>query len=926
MSPRGKFIPKKLWIHCFSISIVVIFILLLTNTARAQVADVPDTVLAPPPDTAGVMAADSATVLRDTAGIVIADSAAALRDTAAGLLLAGDTTLADSLAKADSLSTRSLEDSLGIRISKDALPSPVKSEAADSAVMDMDANLFYLYRNAVVHYEDLKLEAGRVTYNQSTSRVTAAPLTDSLGVREDKKLTFTQGTETFTYDSLQYNFKSKRAIVRNARTQYGEGFVHSEQVKRNEDHSIYGWKNIYTTCALDTPHFGIRARKIKVVPNRIIASGPANVIIEMVPTPVFLPFGIFPISQGQRSGFRIPAYTIEEQRGIGLTNGGYYFYLNDYVDLLLLANIYSKGSWSGSAISTYANRYHYNGGLSLSYAYNKTGESYEPTASVIRDFMVNWRHATDAKARPGVSFNASVTAGTSSFYANNSYNPNQILQNQYQSNISFSKTWANKPYNLTVGARHNQNTQTGQVNVTLPELNFYLGQFNPFRQKNAIGVHWYDKITVGYTLNALNQLTFYDSAFSLSTLSFNQFQNGLRHSVPVSAAYTVFRFVNLSFAANYNEYWLTQRRYQYFDNSAYALDTLGYRGFFAARDIDLTTQLSTRIYGMKMFHRGKLMGIRHVLTPNVGFNYKPDYAAAPFHYYYQTRLGAESQPVYLSPYDGSVVGVPGLGQYGNFSSSVLYGVNNNLQIKLRNSKDTVTGSKNVTLIDGLSLSGSYNIAADSFNWSPLAASFRTNILNVVNISANASFDPYTLDYETGRRIPTSTWDAGRGLARFTGASVALSGTFRSKQRSDNNSPAKKSDEYSRLMQQGGYNDYVDFNIPWSVNLAYALTMNNTYQAGSKHDSVTYNQNVMLSGDFNITEHWKLTYSTGYDFTARQLTFTSIDIYRDLHCWEMRLGAIPFGPRKSFNFMLNVKASILQDLRLQRRRDFRDAVY
>jgi hypothetical protein len=911
MNLRGKFIPKNLWMHCLSISIVVIFTLVLTNTGRAQA-----------PLAVGIPFALPDTAIRSfNDQLDIIDTTGLLRS----LLL--PETYADTLSdRTGTVSGGSLEETLGIRISPDALPSPVRSEAADSAVLDMESNVFYLYRDALVFYEDLKLDAGRIVYNQNTSRVTASPLTDSLGVREDRKLTFTQGPETFIYDSLQYNFKSKRAIVRNARTQYGEGFVHSHQVKRNEDHSIYGWKNIYTTCALDTPHFGIRARKIKVIPNRIIASGPANIMVEMVPTPVFLPVGIFPISEGQRSGFRMPAYTIEEQRGLGLTNGGYYFYLNDYVDLLLLGNVYSKGSWSGSAISTYASRYQFNGGLSLSYAYNKTGESYEPNSSVIRDFMVNWRHTTDAKARPGVSFNASVTAGTSSFYANNSYNPNQILQNQYQSNIAFSKTWPYKPYNLTVGARHNQNTQTGQVNVTLPELNFYLGQYNPFQKKNALGVRWYDKITVGYTLNALNQLSFYDSAFSFSALSANQFRNGLRHSVPLTAAYTVFRFFNLSFGANYNEYWLTERRYQYFDTRSYELDTVDYRGFYAARDIDLTTQVSTRIYGTKMFRNGRLMGIRHVLTPNVGFNYKPDYAARPFHYYYQTRLGAEAPPVYLSPYDGSVVGVPGLGQYGDFSSSILYGLNNNLQIKTRSNKDTVTGSQNVTLIDGLSVSGSYNLAADSFKWSPVAASFRTSILNLVNISANAAFDPYTLDYETGRRIPTSSWDAGRGLVRFTSSSVALSATYRSKQRSGKTNPAAKSDEYERLMKHAGDDDYIDFTIPFSVNLAYALTMTNTYQAATKHDSIIYSQNVMLSGDFSITKNWKLAYSTGYDFRLKQLTFTSVDIYRDLHCWEMRLSTIPFGPRKSFTFMLNVKASILQDLRLQRRRDFRDAVY
>ncbi len=856
-------------------------------------------------------------------------------DSARGIIPADSLSLhANDSANADTSANAVLERTLGIRISKDALPSVVTAEARDSAVLDMHHNIFYLYGDTKINYEDMKLGAGKVTYDQQNSMIIAEPLpvTDSLEPADTTKPTFSQGSEAFTYDRMQYNFKSKRAIVHNAHSQYGEGFVYSQQVKRNPDQSIYGLHNVYTTCSLDTPHFGIWAKKIKVIPGRIIASGPANIVIENVPTPVFLPFGLFPISQTQRSGFRMPTYTLEEQRGLGLTNGGYYFYLNDYADLLLMANIYSKGSWSGSLYTTYANRYHYNGRLSLSYAYNKSGESYEPGSSITKDFMVNWQHQTDAKARPGVTFNASVTAGTSSFYSNNSYNVNQILNNQYQSNISYSKTWANKPFNLTVSARHNQNTQTHQVNVTLPELNFYMGQFNPFKGKNSVGNHWYDKITVGYTFNASNQTSFYDSTFSFNTLGLNDFHNGMHHTIPISASYNIFRFINMTVGATYNEYWLTERRYQFFDNSTWTLDTSKSRGFYTARDFDANMQLSTRIYGQKMFKHSQLMGIRHVLTPTVGFNYRPDYAQAPFNYYYQTYLSPNSNPVYLSPYDGSVVGTPGLGQYGTFSSAITYGLNNNLQIKLRNNgkKDSTstTSGRNVTLIDALAFSGSYNIAADSFKWSPVGVSFRTNILNILSISSSASFDPYAFNYEAGRRSTRTMMDEGKGLVRFTNANIALSASFHSKQNKDRNSrqnEAANSDQYSRLMQNGGYNDYIDFNVPWNLNVAYALAVNKTYVAATKKDTLVVTQNALFSGDFNLTSRWKFTFSSGYDFTTKALTFTSFDIYRDLHCWEMRLGTIPFGPRKSYNFAINVKASILQDLRLLRRRDYRDAL-
>ena len=875
--------------HCLILSLTVFFMSVLTSTVQAQTTNIPLDSIVNVPDTLKVNS--------DTSAIVANDS----------------------------LTTERIEDSLGIRISKDALTSVVTAEATDSAVLNMADNQFYLYGDAKVKYEDLDLGAGQISFNQSTNVITAQPSYDTSGIVTTRP-TFTQGSETVTYDSLQYNFRSKRAIIRNARSQYGEGYVFSEQIKRNPDQSIYGWRNVYTTCALDTPHFGIRAQRIKVVPNRVIASASANVMVEQVPTPVFLPFALFPISQRQRSGFQMPTYTVEQQRGLGLTNGGYYFYLNDYVDFLFLANIYTKGSWSGSGISNYSNRYRYNGGVSLSYAYNKTGESYEPEASITKDFMFNWRHQTDPKARPGTTFNASVTLGTSSFYSNNSYNVNQILNNQYTSNISYSKNWLNKPFSLTVAARHSQNTQTRLVDVYLPEISFYVSQFSPFQSKNRVGTpRWFEKISASYNFNAINQTSFYDSTFSLNTISLNDFRNGFRHSVPVSASYNVLRFINLSFGSTYTEYWLTNRMYRFYNSMEGRLDTVQSRGFYTARDFNATMQLTTRIYGLKMFRKGKVMGIRHVLTPNVGLNYTPDYAAAPFNYYYQTILDPNGTIVYLSPFEGSVMGIPGMNQYGDFASTINFGLNNNLQIKTRSRKDTVGTGRNITLIDALNFTPAYNIAADSFNWSPFNINFRTNILDKFNVSANAVFDPYGIDYETGRRSQNTVWQEGNGIARFRNANVALSANFRSKQRSKEDNPAVRTDEYNQLMQNGGYNGYVDFDIPWSFNVAYTLNVDKLYSFYSRNDTTTLTQNLLFSGDFNLTSRWKVTFSSGYDFTNKALTITSIDIYRDLHCWEMRLGTIPFGPRKSYNFSLSVKASILQDLKLVRRRDYRDTV-
>lgn len=888
MNLRGKIIPNFPCYHRISFFVVVFFVFVLTNTANGQ--------------SKPSMLPDSA--IANTADTIRIDS-----------LIAPDT------ARQTATGTSALEDSLGIRISPDALPSVVTADASDSVVLNMSDNIFELYGDAKVNYEEMKLSAHKVTYLQANNIVTASLPEDS-ALAAKTKPEFTQGQEKFTYDSLQYNFKSKRAIVRNARSQYGEGFVISEQVKRNPDQSIYGLHSIYTTCALEKPHFGINAKKIKLIPNRVVASGPANIHIEDVPTPLFLPFGLFPITQGQRSGFKIPTYTIEEQRGIGLLNGGYYFSISDKVDLLTEANFYTKGSWAANMISSYSNRYRYNGGLAFRYAYNKMGEAYETTATVTKDFNIQWAHRTDPKSRPGVSFNASVDAGTSTYNANNTLNTNQILQNQYQSNITYTKQWQNKPYSLSVSARHSQNTQSRLVNVTLPEVNFFIAQFNPFQNNKRVGARWYDKITTQYTFTGINQTSFYDSSFSFSNISLDNMQNGMLHTIPISATYNVARFINLTVRSTYKEYWLTRRMYKQFNTITDKLDTTQYNGFFTARDFDAGVDLNTRIYGMKMFKKGRIAGIRHVLTPGVGFGYLPDYAANPFNYGYYTRLNRTDQPTYQSAYEGSIPGAPGFNQFGRIRSAINFGIDNNLQVKIRTKKDT-TGFKNIRIIDNFKIGSAYDFAADSFNLSHFNMNFATMLFNVLNLTANASFDPYAFDYATGIRKKELMWDGNGGIMRFQNASVSLAGGIQGKKKDAKNAA---SDEYKRMMMYGRYNDYVDFNIPFNLNFSYVLGISKQYSKFSKSDTLVFSQHYIgVDGDINITSRWKIGINTGYDFNSNQLQITSINIYRDMHCWEMRMSTIPFGERKNYYFTLQVKASVLQDLKLVRRRDYRDAL-
>ncbi len=868
---------------------------------------------------------------------VPADTLRTTRDTLLPAVRTASDSLTDTLSKAaDSTGNIARLQALGLRISPDALPATVKATATDSARLNLKINQFELYGNAKVEYEDLVLTAGKVTYDQSKSTITAQPFVDTsaldpgappaaLDSAATGRPTFTQGGEKFTYDELRYNFNTKKALVRNARTQYGEGFVYSEQVKRAPDQSIFGAGSVYTTCNLDTPHFGVRTRRIKVIPGRIAVAGPSNLEIEGVPTPLFLPFALFPISEQQRSGFRIPSYTIEQQRGLGLTNGGYYLYFSDKADLLLTANIYSKGSFNISAVSAYANRYRYSGGVNLAYGYEKTGESFEPSSIIRKTFAIAWTHRSDAKARPGLTFEANVNIQKGNYYQRNSYNPSLVLNNQFNSSLTLSRTYTTRPMSVTAGAILNQ-TQIGQATnnvLTLPSFNFYYSQITPFKRKEQVGTpKWYEKITASYTFNLQNQLTFYDTAFTFDRLGFTDFRNGITHRIPISASYTALRFINLSFSANYNEYWLARKDIINYNYATERIDTLTSTGLFTARDANVGVNASTRIYGTKLFKQGKIAGIRHVLTPNVGFSYTPDFAKNPFRNAYLQQLTPGGDITYQSPYAFNAV-VPG-GPYGSFTSALNYGLNNNLQLKVRTKSDSAGGTKNVTLIDGLSLNGSYNLAADSFQWSDVGLQFRTNILDKINISANALLDPYGIQNATGNRRRTPLIERGAGLARLRSATVSMSASFRSGGSVPEAIPAGESpaDRYLRNRAV----DYVDFNIPWNVNIGYSLTASNQYSTRQKGDTLIVNQGINLSGDFNLTPRWKIAATTSFNATTKQLGFTSLDIYRDLHCFEMRLNTIPFGPLKSYTFTLNVKAQVLQDLRLLRRRDFRDTVY
>lgn len=820
----------------------------------------------------------------------------------------------DSIIKKDSTTTTLL-------LSKDKLEFAVKYDAKDSIVYDAKNKMLYLHNGANISYDNIKIQSDFIVYEQDSSRLSALEidsLTNPNDTSSNAKSKISQGEETSSFSALFYNFKSKRALIENAYSQYGEGFILSQQVKRNNDNTINGFKNIYTTCNDPHPHFGIATKKIKIIPNKVAVAGSANLIIEDIPTPLYLPFGLFPLKTGQRSGFQLPTYSMTEQLGFGLTGGGYYFAINDHVDLMALADIYALGTWRAGFITNYNYRYRFRGNMTFNYGYNKIGESYEPGNQNSRNYNLTWSHSIDPNIIPGSTFSAYVNIGSNKYQQLNSFDANQILNSTYTSNISYSKSWKNRPFNFAASLRHTQQTATGYVNLTLPEISFSVNQIFPFLwRKDVIKPRWYEKISATYQLATSNQLTFYDSIFSLSTLRFQDFNNGMKHSIPVNASYNVLKYFNLSFNASYNEYWYSKKYYKEFNFIENKLDTTLSTGFKTARDFNIGANLSTRIYGIKLFKKGFVRGIRHVMTPNIGLSYHPDFGSDYYNFYYSSFVDKNYRSQKLSYFDGAIYGGPSNGKVGGVS----LGLGNTLSMKVRSKKDTVNGGvKKINLIDGLNFGTFYNMAVDSFKWSNIAISYRTTLFENISMSGGMNYSPYSINKTTGLRSNISEYKANNKLLRFQSANLSLTASLPVKK---GNSSLSNATDDQKFAVGNNFDNYADFNIPWNLNISYSINLDKTFLLKQQKDTLQFNQNIIFFGDVNLTSKWKIGLRSGYDFATKKISYSSLDIYRDLHCWEMKFNTIIFGTRRSYNFGLNVKASVLQDLKLTRRKDFRD---
>ena len=855
---------------------------------------------------------------------------------------------ASATARADSLGADSLAtDTVGGK-KKQPLDAPVTYEANDSIVFT-EGGFAHLYGDSKVNYEKIELASEIITMNMDSSTVYARGIVDSTGVASGLPV-FKDGDTPYESKEMRYNFKSKKGFINHIVTQQGEGYVTSEESKKGADDEIYMRHGRYTTCDdHDHPHFYLKLSMAKVRPKKNVVFGPAQLVVEDVPLPIAIPFGFFPFNSSYSSGFIMPTFGDEMNRGFYLRDGGYYFAISDNMDLKVLGEIFTKGSWGLSAQSNYAKRYKYSGSFNASYLVTKTGEKNMPDYMVTKDFKIAWSHRQDQKSSPNSTFSANVNFATSSYDRRNLsslYNPEQYSNNTKASSVSWSRTFPSIGLNLSSTFNITQNTRDSSLSVTLPDLNVSLNRIYPFKRKKAAGEErWYEKISFQYTGRLTNSISTKDNLILKKSLS--EWNNGMQHTIPVSATFTLFKYFNVVPSFNYTERWYTRKVLQNFDPVMQTVVRDTVSGFNRVYNYNASLQVNTKLYGFykpwKMFG-DKVQMIRHVFTPSVSFSYAPDFGQSRYGYYdtyTYTDANGEVRMVEYSPYQGMAFGVPGKGMQKSFNFSV----DNNVEMKIKSDKDT-TGVKKISLIDQLSANMSYNAAAKTRPWSDLSMNLRLKLTKSYTFNMNASFATYAYQFDDRGNIVVgdrTEWSYGR-FGRFQGYSGSFSYTFNNdtwkkwfgkgdKKDEADEDDGEFEDEYltdeeleeqrrkqaqPRKKEKASVSDdgYLAFKMPWSLNLSYS------YSIREDRDKEKFNKKTMrypyalthsinASGNVKLGSRWNVNYSSGYDFTQKKMSMTTVNISRDLHCFTMSCGLV-FGPFTSYNFSIRALSNMLTD--------------
>ena len=892
----------------------------------------------------------------------------------AAAALKRDTTVMDSLELAIYLHNKAVDDSLALDSinlqRKHGIDSPVEFSANDSLLYEAGHGMAYLFGNSHVKYQNMDLQSENIYLSLDSSLVHATGARDSVSGKLFGNPVFQMGSDTYQSDTMAFNFKTKKGFIQQVYTEQQEGYLTSQLSKRGANGELYLQHGRYTTCDEPHPDFYLALSRAKVRPGKDVVFGPAYLVVCDVPLPLAIPYGFFPFTKSYSSGFIMPTYGDETERGFYLRDGGYYFAISDQMDLKLLGEIYTKGSWGVSAASNYRKRYRYSGSFYGSYQNSVTGEKNLPDYSKTTSFKIQWSHRQDAKANPYSTLSTSVNFATSSYERNNltsMYNPQTMTQSTRTSSVSYSTSFSSIGMSLSTTMNLNQNMRDSTIAMTMPDLNISISRFYPFKRKHMVGKQrWYEKIAMSYTGHFSNSISTKEDKLMHSNL-IKDWRNGMQHSIPVSASFTVLNYINLTASFNFTDRTYTNKIMRSWDGTTEQRDTI--YGLYNVYNWNMSLAASTKLYGFltppRGFLGGRIQKIRHVFTPQVSLNYAPDFSASRYGYY-ETYQKTDSEGnvtmVEYSPFQNSLYGVPGKGKTG----SIAFDMSNNLEMKMYDRNDSL---RKISLIDEFGASMSYNMAAKIRPWSDLSTRIRLKLTKNYTLNMNAVFASYVYEADSVGARPrlsehTTYWEQGK-IGRFQGMSQNLSYTISNekiskifkwlrgerdnKKDKDENEPAlddinsiesnvdpdMEKAKHGAKKQNAGLAEtdedgYMPFSMPWSVSFGYGITMREDtdvkkFNYNTMRYPYKFTQNLNMSGNIRLSDGWNISFSSGYDFENKKISMTTASLSRDLHCFNMSCSVV-LSPYTSYNFSFRCNASTLTDaLKYDKRSGYSNSV-
>ena len=878
-----------------------------------------------------------------------------------------DTTKMDSLTLAIYKHNKQVDDSIRLdsmnRKKSNSLDAPVEFSSEDSLVYDATSRRAWLYGSSNVKYQNMDLKSDRIQMSLDSSLVHATGTADTTG-NVDGKPVFTMGQDTYESDTMSFNFKTKKGFINSVYTEQQDGFLSSEQSKRDSSGVLYLQHGRYTTCDQEHPDFYIALSRAKVRPGKDVVFGPAYLVVADVPLPLAIPYGFFPFTKSYSSGFIMPSYGDESSRGFYLRDGGYYFAVSDKWDLKLLGEIYTKGSWGVSVASNYRKRYRYSGSFFFSYQNTKNGDKGMPDYSEQTSFKLQWSHRQDSKANPFTSLSASVNFATTDYERNNlnsMYNPQSYTQSLRTSSVSWSSTFSSLGLTLSGTANLSQNMLDSTISLTLPDLNISVSRFYPFKRKHMAGKErWYEKISMSYTGQLRNSIDTKEDLLFKSNL-IKDWRNGFQHNIPIQANFTLFNYININPSFNFTDRMYTNKVMQSWDEGAQEArrDTL--YGFYNVYDWNLSLSASTKLYGFwvpsKKIFGDKIQAIRHVITPSLTFSYAPDNGSRYYETYQRTNPDGSVELVEYSPFANSLFGVPSRGKTG----SLTLDVSNNIEMKIKSDKDS-TGYKKISIIDELGFNMGYNMADKLRPWSDLQVRLRLKWWKNYTFNLNAVFATYAYDLdENGNPYVGTHTEYSRGrFGRFQGMSQNISFTLTPEKLKkwfgggdDKEDDEEQTDEMDNTDIETNVDDdlvrgqrgarkesagkaetdedgYMKFSMPWSLTVGYGISMREStdrskFNKNTMRYPYEFSQTLNFSGNIRISDGWNISFSSGYDFENHDISMTTASINRDLHCFNMSCSVV-LAPYTSYNFSFRCNAATLTDaLKYDKRSGFSNAV-